>query len=100
MIPRDWEKIQRVTQAASKMAKSYEFVRSTKEFWQEAQQSVVAMQGWQKYLEGIQQVRKQFEQIASIPKLIEIPTDAEWKAFYEKRKEAALLLARRGGSFP
>ena len=56
---------------------------------------------WQKYLEGIQREWKaQFEQLASISKLIEIPTDDEWKAFYENRKEAALLLARRGWFIP
>jgi hypothetical protein len=51
---------------------------------------------WQKYLEEIQRFSKQVEQLASISKSLEIPTDAEWKALYEKRKEAALLLARRG----
>jgi hypothetical protein len=85
MIPRDWERSRELPKQPRKWLKSHEFVRSTKEFWQEAQQSVVATQGWQKYLEEIQQVRKQFEQIASISKLIEIPSDAEWNALYEKR---------------
>src|SRR5260221_2888468 len=69
------------------------------EFWQKAQQSVVAGEArWQKYLGEIQRATKQIEQLASISKLI--PTDAEWKALYEKRKEAALLLARRGWFIP
>jgi hypothetical protein len=71
------------------------------EFWQKAQQSIVAVQApWQKYLGEIQRVSKQFEQLASISKLFEIPTDAEWKTLYEVRKEAALLLARRGWFIP
>jgi hypothetical protein len=60
---------------------------------------------WQKYLEEyLEQIKREWkaqcEWFASISKLIQIPTDEEWRALYEKRKEAALILAKRGWFIP
>jgi hypothetical protein len=69
--------------------------------WKAQFEQIAALQSpWQKYLEGIQREWKaQFEQIAAISKL-KIPTQEQWKALSESRKEAALLLAKRGWFIP